>query len=419
MKTKAVRLYGKDDLRLDEFELPELAEDAVIVKVVSDSVCMSTYKETKKGTDHVRVPDDIAENPIIIGHEFAGVIVASGEKMKDRYPAGTKVAAYPPGWNSEGDLGYGQRTIGGDSTYSYMAGKERIRWHLLPDDYRTFYETSATEPLFCVISGYNSMVHQEEGSHRLHMGVKPGGNLIILGGCGPMGIVATDYALVMENGPKRVVVTDVNQSRIDRVSSMIRPADAAKNGIELIFVNTKDLPDERQYLLDLTKGEGYDDVMVFAPVRSVAETGNRIMAKNGCMNLFAGPVDPNFSADINLYDCHYRGTKIVGSSGGTREDYLEALEVVKKGKINLAHMLTHIGGLDAVIDTTKNVPGIPGGKKLIYTHIRMPLTAIDDFAEKGKTDPLFAKLAEICARHEGLWNPEAEAYLLEHAPSIE
>jgi hypothetical protein len=46
----------------------------------------------------------------------------------------------------------------------------------------------------------------------------------------------------------------------------------------------------------------------------------------------------------------------------------------------------------------------------------MPLVAIDDFAEKGKTDPLFRQLAEITSEHRGLWSPEDEAYLLEHAP---
>ena len=43
----------------------------------------------------------------------------------------------------------------------------------------------------------------------------------------------------------------------------------------------------------------------------------------------------------------------------------------------------------------------------------MPLTAIDDFEEKGKTDPLFAKLHELTQKTNGLWNSEAEKYLLE------
>jgi L-sorbose 1-phosphate reductase len=65
-----------------------------------------------------------------------------------------------------------------------------------------------------------------------------------------------------------------------------------------------------------------------------------------------------------------------------------------------------------VIDATLHLPEIPGGKKLIYNHIEMPLTPISDFGDMGKTNPLFAKLDEICNRHKGLWNLEAEKYLL-------
>ena len=61
---------------------------------------------------------------------------------------------------------------------------------------------------------------------------------------------------------------------------------------------------------------------------------------------------------------------------------------------------------------------IPGGKKLIYTQIDMPLTAIDDFAELGKTDAMFAELAKIVERSNGLWSAEAERYLLKNAKPI-
>ena len=44
----------------------------------------------------------------------------------------------------------------------------------------------------------------------------------------------------------------------------------------------------------------------------------------------------------------------------------------------------------------------------MYTHISMPLTAIADFEELGKTDPLFKALAEIVAKTNGLWSTEAE-----------
>ena len=70
MKTRAVRLYGEQDLRLEEFELPEIKDDEILARVISDSLCQSSYKAAMQGKNHKRVPDDVAENPVIIGHEF-------------------------------------------------------------------------------------------------------------------------------------------------------------------------------------------------------------------------------------------------------------------------------------------------------------------------------------------------------------
>ena len=58
MKTKAVRMYGKEDLRLEEFELPQIKDDEILVKVISDRICMSTYKLVEQGKnikEHLRI----------------------------------------------------------------------------------------------------------------------------------------------------------------------------------------------------------------------------------------------------------------------------------------------------------------------------------------------------------------------------
>ena len=77
-------------------------------------------------------------------------------------------------------------------------------------------------------------------------------------------------------------------------------------------------------------------------------------------------------------------------------------------------MVTHVGGIDSAKESTLNLPNIKGGKKLIYTHVDMPLTAIDDFEELGKTDPFFKGLSDIVKKSNGLWSVEAEKYLLEN-----
>lgn len=105
MKTKAVRLYGKEDLRLEEFELPKIKDNEILAKIVSDSICMSSYKAQKQGSDHKRVPEDIAVNPVIIGHEFCGEIIEVGNKWKDVYKPGQQYSIQPA-LNYKGSLGF-------------------------------------------------------------------------------------------------------------------------------------------------------------------------------------------------------------------------------------------------------------------------------------------------------------------------
>ena len=102
---------------------------------------------------------------------------------------------------------------------------------------------------------------------------------------------------------------------------------------------------------------------------------------------------------------------------------LESLDLMARGRLNPVFMITHVGGLNAVPETTIELDKIPGGKKLIYTNKKFPLTAIDDFDEKSKSAPdglgqLYSGLAEICKRSNGLWSNEAEDYLLANAPDI-
>lgn len=40
MKTTALRLYGKRDLRLETFALPEMQDDEILARVVTDSLCL-------------------------------------------------------------------------------------------------------------------------------------------------------------------------------------------------------------------------------------------------------------------------------------------------------------------------------------------------------------------------------------------
>jgi len=415
-KTKAVRLYGADDLRLEEFELPEIRDDEILVKVVSDSICMSTWKLLKQGKKHKRCPQNVDTNPIIIGHEFAGDIVKVGAKWQHEFKAGEKFAQQPA-LNYKGSLaspGYSYEFFGGDATYCILPNEVMELGCLLHYDGDAYFYASLAEPLSCIIGGYNIMYHTNKQNYDHAMGIKPEGNVLILGGAGPMGLGAVEYPLHAGNRPCRIVVTDLDDGRLRRAEMLLSLELAKKHGVELLYVNPREHTDIYSFLMDITEGSGYDDVFVYAPVRELAELGDRLMAFDGCLNFFAGPEDKNFSASINLYNCHYTSTHILGSTGGNTDDLKEALKLSSQKKLRPAVMVTHICGLDAVAESTANLPELKAGKILTYTHINMPLTALADFEELGKTDPLFAKLQKACQAHHGLWNAEAESLLLSH-----
>lgn len=416
MKAKGVRIHGAKDLRLEEFELPEITDDEILVKIVSDSICMSTYKCATLGEAHKRVHDDVAQHPAITGHEFAGDIVKVGKNHQDRFKPGMKFTIQPA-LNYKGTMwspGYSYEFCGGDATYCIIPSEVMECDCMLEYNGRAYYEASLAEPMSCSIGAFNAAYHTQMGVYTHQMGIKENGKLAIMAGAGPMGLGALTYALHRDVRPSMVVVTDLNQDRLDRAALLFPPAEYAKEGIELHFVNTGSFEDPVAELLRISGGTGYDDVLCYAPVAAVVKQSSDILGRDGCLNFFAGPTDNKFTAEMNFYDVHYNSTHVMGTTGGNTADMIESLELTAAKRINPAVMVTHIGGLDAAAETTLNLPKIPGGKKLIYTHLSMPLTALTDFRARGEAenDARLIALADIIDEHQGLWSPEAEEYLL-------
>ena len=155
MKTRAVRLHGANDLRMDEFELPEIKDDEILVKVVSDSICMSTYKCAILGTEHKRVHDDVAEHPAIMGHEFAGVVEDVGPGVDKNLfrkrmgvfpliPCGKCMPCRQGHYEMCRSYGYlGSRCDGGFGEYVCVPAKNLIE---IPEDV-SFEEAAMLEPM--------------------------------------------------------------------------------------------------------------------------------------------------------------------------------------------------------------------------------------------------------------------------------
>ncbi len=418
VKTKAVRLYGENKLKLEEFELPVPGPNEILAEVISDSLCMSSYKAATQGAKHKRVPDDVAQNPVIIGHEFAGKILEVGGKWKHKFSPGDQFTVQPAlGEGTMDAAGYSFRWFGGDATHVIIPEIYLERDCIIPFEAESYFMSSLAEPYSCVAGTFEAHFHTKYGSYVHEMGIRENGKMAMLGAAGPMGVAAIDYIVHADRKPSLLVVTDIDQARLDYIAGLIPPAEAKANGIDLNYVNTSGK--DTGYLRSLTPGQsGYDDIVVFAPVRQVVEQADALLAVDGCLNFFAGPSDPGFTAEINFYRQHYNFTHFVATSGGNTDDIRRSIDMMVNGRLSPQFLVTHVGGLDSVLYATCRLPHLPGAKKLIYTHVSMPLTAISDFKEKGRDDPVLAELHRICERHGGLWNAEAEKYLLENGKPI-
>lgn len=418
MNTKAVRIYGVKDLRLEEFELPTMKDDEIEARIVTDSLCMSTYKVSNQGEKHKKLPNDLKNHPVIMGHEFCGVITKVGEKWKHLYKPGDCFVAQPNlGRADTFSLGY-SFPMSAAKLPTWMIMNEAIeKGCLLPYKGEGFFEGALVEPLSCIVAGFKANFHLRDRNDYDHtMGIKENGALAILGGTGPMGFLAIDYAIHNDRRPKHLVVTGRTQSKLDMAKRLYPVEEAAKYGVTLTYVLTADEDDIVEELKALTPdAKGFDDIFLMAAKERLVTQAEQLLAYDGCLNFFAGPADSKFASTINFYNIHYNATHFVGTSGSNTQDMKDAIALIENKTVNVAKIATHIMGLNHVCESILNLPKMPGGKKIVYSGKEFPVTDVSAF---GENNELEKHLKELVDAHDGLWNAEAEQYFLEHAKDI-
>ncbi|GAF41015.1 L-sorbose-1-phosphate reductase [Agrilactobacillus composti DSM 18527 = JCM 14202] len=411
MKSTGLRIHGKKDLRIDTFDLPDLKDDEILATVVSDTMCMSSWKLAMEGEDHKKTPDDLENNPAMVGHEFSGKILKVGKKWQDKYHAGQNYVIQPNLAREDSPFvpGYSYPYIGGDATKIIIPNEVMAMNCLIPFEGEAYYEGSLCEPVSCVIAAFRAQYHVNKHTYQPTMGIKDGGNLLIVGGTGPMGLLAVDYALHGPKKPKKLVVTDMDQAKLDRAKKLY-PSDE----VEVEFLNVKGLSNEEQKnkLKELAGNTGFDDIFLMISVAPLVTMADSLLNPDGCLNQFAGPMKKDFSAEINFYNVHYNFTHIVGTSGGDAENEAEAAQLIADKKLDVSKVITHVMGLDAAGETTMDQPEIGGGKKLVYSSKKF------DRIELAKVDSK-SELGQILEKHDGLWSKEAEDWILQNKPDYE
>ena len=276
MLAKAAVLCGKNTIQVRELELPPIWDDELLVKNISNSICLSTYKAALLGEDHKRVPDNISERPPITGHEFTGIIMEVGNHLKDRFQPGEKFVLQPAmGIPSGYSAGYSYEYFGGNATYCIIPKIAIDLGCVLPYQGNYFANASLSEPMSCIIGAYHATYHTKQYVYEHFMGVKEQGKLALMGCAGPMGIGAIDYAV---NGPvssKLIVVTDIDEQRLERARTLIPEEAAKKQGKTLIYAVNDDHADMIVSILkDIYTEYGVDNDAIMKITGSVAN-GNK------------------------------------------------------------------------------------------------------------------------------------------------
>ena len=258
METTALRLYGKNDLRLERFTLPEITDDEILADIVTNSICMSSFKAASQGAGHKRIPADVDSHPIIIGHEFCGNILKVGSNVPGIFQPGSKYSIQPalsiPGREMEAP-GYSYQYIGGHATKIIIPKDVLDQDCLLPYPGEGFFKASLSEPVSCIVGAFNTSYHSKQGQYIHHMGIRDRGRMAVLAGAGPMGLGAIDYALHGPRQPLLLVVSDIDQTRLNRASKIFPEKEGKRCGVDLRYINASQ-GDPVAALMELTGGEG-------------------------------------------------------------------------------------------------------------------------------------------------------------------
>jgi D-arabinose 1-dehydrogenase-like Zn-dependent alcohol dehydrogenase len=152
--------------------------------------------------------------------------------------------------------------------------------------------------------------------------------------------------------------------------------------------------------------QGFDDVVVLAPIPAVIADAAAHLAPRGVMNIFAG-VARGTIASLDLSDAYLRDVRVIGHSASTIDDLRLMLFQAETGQLSPNRSVAAVGSLGAARDGLRSVldTAFPG-KVVIYPNIQdMPLTALPDLKDRLPT--VYARL-----RDGREWTVEAEAEFL-------
>ena len=325
-KMEAALFYGKEDIRLESIDLPQVGDGDVLLKIGACGICGSDARSYFKGIE------ERYKIPVIFGHEMVGEVSKVGAKVRD-YSVGDRVVVAPifgcglcefcaSGKENicENVVVFGCTYDGAFAEYMLIPEKGVERGVLV----RVSEEVTDTEGT--MIEAFACCLH---GLRRLSIGA---GDSVAILGSGPIGLA--HLTLAKRLGAGKVAVLDIEDNRLTAAESF--GADITIN------VSKEGWQDEvRGYL----GANGVDIVVTAAPSVASIASGLEIIKNGGQMLIFGGlPHGSVLSMDPNII--HYNEISITGSIDATIDDFRRVASMGPS--LGLGRFITHCFALEKV-----------------------------------------------------------------------
>ena len=288
--------FGRDGkpLQIDTYEV---GPDQLLARIDAAGLCFSDIKILNLGGEHPRLYNrDLANDPIVMGHEASITIVKVGENYEGKYSVGDRFCVQADAYYKGVNLAFGYMLPGALEQYTIL-GPEMLEGddgcYLLPVKPETGYaETALAEPWACVVCAYRVKPRTSLAS---------GGTVWVIGtpGCedANYGIGSFEYAY---SYPGQVYLTDVPAGLAAQIRDLCAGA-----GIPVKQTSAFDELDPQATFAD----SGVDDIFVLGNGSAqVVEKAAAALGKKGILNLIAADkLERPVSIDAGRihYDAHF------------------------------------------------------------------------------------------------------------------
>lgn len=334
---RAAVLFAAHDVRIQERPVPDPAADEVLVRVTSVGVCGSDVHFFHDG----HLGDWSVDEPLVLGHESGGVIVAVGAdvdparvgervSIEPQHPSHTSAETLRGEYNLDPDMRF-YAVPGTDGAFQQYVTIQSHFAFAIPD--RVSDEAAALmEPLSVAIATCRKA------------GIQPGSRVLIAG-AGPIGIVTAQVARAF--GATDIIVSDLAEARRETALSFgaTRVVDPAAGG-------SADLDRSVDAFIDASGAAP----AVLSGIRAVRPGGRVVLVGMGIDEL-ALPISYIQNLELTITGVfRYANT------------WPAAIALVAAGRVDLDRMVTGRFGLDRVVDALDSTAD-PATIKSIVTPI--------------------------------------------------